>query len=201
MFVCVFFFCSCSPPPPAHTLQPTHWPLPLSAGWLPRLQCRLSSSCCYETRTDRPELNDNVSVALARGPKQPIRDGLDKHFPNLGSGDLRLIVWDGRSLLSHLRRSLLALFFISSSFVSVRKCASHCLLNGYEGDKNIAQVKKDPCYTKGDSDNIHIYNSYIYINNGSMNMSNLKSASSSDKPTPPVDIKSCCKVTRTQQKR
>lgn len=98
------------PPPPAHTLQPTHWPLPLSAGWLPRLQCRLSSSCCYETRTDRPELNDNVSVALARGPKQPIRDGLDKHFPNLGSGDLRLIVWDGRSLLSHLRRSLLALF-------------------------------------------------------------------------------------------
>lgn len=34
-----------------------------------------------------------------------------------------------------------------------------------------------------------------------MNMSNLKSASSSDKPAPPVDIKSGCKVTRTQQKR
>lgn len=111
MHVCVFFSLSLSfatpPPSPKHTRQPTLWPLPLSAGWLPRLQCRLSSSCCYETRTDRPELNDNVSVALARDPQQPIRDSLDKHFSIWGQGTSRVIVWFGRSLLSHMRSSFL----------------------------------------------------------------------------------------------
>lgn len=95
--------------------HPPPEPLPLSPGWLPRLQCRLSSSCCYETRTDRPELNDNASVALARGPQQPIRDGLDKHFPSQGLGGVLCVcacvlaeeggVWVGRSL-PRLRQSI-----------------------------------------------------------------------------------------------
>ena len=102
-----------------HTLTP---PLPLGAGWLPRLQCRLSSSCCYETRTDRPELNDNVSLALARGPQEPIRDSLDQHFPIWGQGNLGLIVWAGGSLLSHtrsrVRRCINSVSLISSADVS-----------------------------------------------------------------------------------
>ena len=102
-----------------HTHTHTHWPLPLSAGWLPRLQCRLSSSCCYETRTDRPELNDNVSVALAGGPQEPIRGSLDKHFPNLGSRDLDsdCLGWQEHSQ-SYGKLVVNSVYFISSADVS-----------------------------------------------------------------------------------
>lgn len=68
----------------------TRRPLPLGTGWLPRLRCRLSSSCCYETRTDRPELNDNVSGS--KSLQEPIRDRLDKHFPVWGRGTSRAAV-------------------------------------------------------------------------------------------------------------
>lgn len=109
VFMCVYH--SCIRRKHTHTHAQAPRPLPLIAGWLPRLQCRLSFSCCYETRTDRPELNDNVSVALARGPQQPIRDSLDKHFPVWGSGDRWMIVWVGRRLLSGVRSSLWGEFF------------------------------------------------------------------------------------------
>lgn len=138
VFVCVFRSLALAPP----TLH--NWPLPLSAGWLPRLQCRLSSSCCYETRTDRPELNDNVSVTLAGGPQQPIRDGLDATLPNLGSGDLRGGLFGLAGASSAIWGASLLTLFISSAIVSMRKCVSHRVLNDYESfftEKNVAPKK------------------------------------------------------------
>lgn len=97
MYVCVFFSLSLLQPthhPTTHTRPPTHWPLPLSAGWLPRLQCRLSSSCCYETRTDRPELNENASGSGKR-PTTTNKRRSRQTLPNLGPGDLEgdCLVW------------------------------------------------------------------------------------------------------------
>lgn len=125
-------------------------PLPLGAGWLPRLQCRLSFSCCYETQTDRPELNDNVSVALARGPQQPIRDSLDKHFPVWGTGDCWMIVWVGRRFLSSVRSSLLAVFFHIRRLAEQMcqslsiKCLWRLLISKLPQDR---KMKKNPDYS------------------------------------------------------
>lgn len=201
MFVCVFFFCSCSPPPPS-THTPTHPLTPPSRRWLVATATVSPLFLMLLWDSDRQTWAEWQCVCgSGKRPKTTNKRRSRQTLPQSGVWGPQVDCLGWQEPPQPFEEEFISTFFISSSFVSVRKCASHCLLNDYEGDKNIAQVKKDPCYTKGDSDNIHIYNSYIYINNGSMNMSNLKSASSSDKPTPPVDIKSCCKVTRTQQKR